>query len=71
MEKERTETNECWSCANKRPVPGTCHIECFKPDPEMTGGEYGIKSGWFCYPECFDPTWKTKMCSNWAGTEKS
>jgi hypothetical protein len=34
------------------------------PDKEMTGDPHGIKKGWFFYPLLFDPTWKTKKCSN-------
>ena len=64
MPKERTKINECWECAHKRPVPGNCHIECVKPDAEMTGKEHGIKNGWFMYPLLFDPVWKEKDCRN-------
>ena len=62
--KERNMKNECWSCKNKRPVPGNCHISCANPDLEMTGHEHGKKNGWFIYPSCYDPVWKTKDCSN-------
>ncbi len=60
----RNVINECYDCAYKRTVPGNAHIECVKPDPEMTGNPRGIKNGWFIYPILFDPTWKTKMCTN-------
>jgi len=62
--EERTMRNECWRCKNRGEVPGSAHISCKKPDKEMTGVPHGIKSGWFYYPECFDPVWKTKDCSN-------
>ena len=65
MAYKRTVNDECWDCKHKRDVPGNCHIECANPDPEMTGHEHGKKNGWFYYPRLFDPTWKTKMCSNW------
>ncbi len=53
---------ECWKCVNRRDVPGTAHIACADPDPKMTGNAHGIRNGWFFYPFCFDPTWKTKAC---------
>lgn len=56
--------DECYQCVNKRPVPGNCHIDCANPDPEMTGDPHGMKNGWFIYPFCFDPVWKTKDCVN-------
>lgn len=59
-----TERNECWFCRNRYPIPGNCHIGCSKPDPDMTGEEYGIRNNWFSYPYCFDPVWKTKLCCN-------
>lgn len=61
---KRTMMKECWDCIHKRPVPGDCHIQCVKPDVNMTGNEHGIKNGWFMYPLLFDPTWKTKLCQN-------
>jgi len=61
---ERTMQNECDHCKHRRPVLGNYHIRCVKPDPGMTGKEHGIRHGWFSYPACFDPIWKTKMCSN-------
>lgn len=57
--------SECYSCEHRRNNPGDCHISCAKPDPEMTGNEHGIKSGWFLYPLNYDPVWKTKACSNY------
>jgi hypothetical protein len=64
MEEKITERNECWYCKEKREVPGNCHIRCNNPDKEMTGNSHGIKNGWFWYPSCFDPVWKTKKCDN-------
>lgn len=64
-EPKRKMMNECWHCQHKRKVPGNYHIECVKPDAEMTGHEHGIKEGWFMYPFLFDPTWKTSMCNNY------
>jgi len=55
----------CDKCAHKRNIPGDCHVKCTKPDPEMTGNINGIKNGWFCYPNNFDPVWGTKKCSNY------
>ena len=61
----RDEMTECWKCQHKRPVPGNAHIECVKPDLRMTGDKHGIINGWFIYPLCFDPVWKTKLCDNY------
>ena len=68
--KKLTQHNECYQCTNKRLVPGDAHIKCIDPDPEMTGAQRGISKGWFLYPSCFDPVWKTKMCSNFKGEIK-
>ena len=62
---DRDMKTECWSCVNKRPVPGDCHIYCAKPDHNMTGNKHGIAKGWFMYPLLFDPVWKTKLCANY------
>ena len=62
--KKITEMNECFFCKHRGSVPGSAHISCKKPDPVMTGDEYGIRSGWFFYPINYDPVWKTKKCSN-------
>lgn len=62
--------NECHSCIYKRNVPGDAHIACAKPDPAMTGHQHGIDKGWFVYPFLFDPTWKTKVCTNYKEREK-
>lgn len=58
--------NECYSCRFKRNVPGDAHIRCTNPDPNMTGNTHGIRSGWFDYPILFDPTWKARLCANYA-----
>ena len=65
---ERKITNECYSCRERREVPGDAHIRCARPDPEMTGNQHGIDHGWFYYPLLFDPVWKTKLCDNYNPT---
>jgi hypothetical protein len=55
---------DCKDCANKRNVPGDCHVQCVKPDGNMTGNQHGIRNGWFMYPLLFDPIWATKKCDN-------
>lgn len=67
---ERNKMNECYFCIHKKDVPGDCHIGCDKPDQDMTGHVHGIRNGWFMYPFCFDPIWKTKDCSNYQGETK-
>jgi len=62
--------SECWTCKHKREVPGNSHMRCVKPDPLMTGEEYGIRNGWFIYPHLFDPVWKTKQCANYEAADK-
>lgn len=61
---DRTKMNECYLCSHKRNVPGNAHICCVLPDPDMSGVEHGIKSGWFHYPFLFDPVWKLVKCAN-------
>lgn len=56
--------NECWYCIYKREVPGYAHIRCANPDSSMVGSEYGIRNGWFIYPDLFDPVWKEANCAN-------
>jgi hypothetical protein len=67
MQNDKT---PCFSCKNRRSIPGDYHILCSKPDPKMTGNPHGIKNGWFAYPWNFDPLWKTKECSNFEKEEK-
>ncbi len=61
----RSEMTECYDCKNKRNNAGSAHIKCVNPDKEMTGSTHGKLNGWFYYPDNFDPTWKTKICSNY------
>ena len=69
MDKQN-KMNECYRCKHKRAVLGNAHIECVKPDANMTGNLHGIKNGWFYYPSLFDPTWKEKDCKNFESKEK-
>ena len=71
MKINKTKHNECYSCKHKRNVPGNCHIECVKPDPNMTGSPHGIKMGWFVYPLLFDPVWKNFDCANYEAEEQN
>lgn len=61
--------SECHHCKHRREVAGNAHIQCVKPDANMTGDQHGIRSGWFMYPLLFDPSWKTKQCSNYETAE--
>ena len=63
-EQQQQARRECWDCLHRAEVPGSCHIECKKPDEEMTGNQHGISSGWFTYPLNYGPVWKTKLCNN-------
>ena len=63
MELANEKTN-CYKCIHRRTIPGDCHTQCAKPDPDMTGDPHGIRNGWFMYPYNFDPIWKTKECVN-------
>lgn len=71
MSDKQQMMRECWDCTNRYPIPGNAHIGCRKPDPDMTGHKHGIKNGWFIYPFCFDPTWKTKLCANFEAIENT
>lgn len=62
---------KCWECKNKRSVLGNYHIQCAKPDPDMTGNPHGIKKGWFYYPMLFDPIWGDKECCNFESSAVS
>jgi len=67
---KRDMRTECWSCDHMRAIPGDTHIVCAKPDPAMTGDSHGVARGWFGYPLCFDPLWKTKLCNNYTATRE-
>jgi hypothetical protein len=66
---DRKSYNECYDCKHKRKIPGNCHIACANPDPKMTGDPHAKAKGWFFYPGCFDPIWKTRLCSNFEPVE--
>ena len=55
---------QCRTCKWRRNVPGNVHIQCAKPDWNMTGDPHGIRRGWFIYPILFDPIWRTSDCAN-------
>lgn len=57
--------HNCYTCAHMRNVPGDCHIQCVKPDPDMKGDQHGINMGWFMYPMVFDPVWMAAECTNY------
>lgn len=61
--------SDCYKCTNRRTIPGNCHSECAKPDPEMKGNPHGIKNGWFFYPYNFDPIWMAKECNNFTAKQ--
>ena len=61
--------NNCYECKHRRDVPGNCHIECTKPDPNMKGDPHGIRNGWFFYPMLFDPLWCETKCANFEAKE--
>jgi hypothetical protein len=69
-QEKRCMRDECWKCKHQMEVPGDAHISCDKPDKDMTGNAHGIRSGWFFYPVCFDPVWKTKDCVNFEPEDK-
>ena len=59
---------ECLTCIHRRPVEGTHHISCSKPDPNMKGHPHGIRKGWFIYPYEYDPIWKIRLCDNYSSS---
>lgn len=61
---ENNSLSDCCKCRHMRRVTGNKHIQCVKPDPDMTGDPHGIENGWFVYPFLFDPVWKTRLCAN-------
>lgn len=62
---ERSPKEECWDCVNRRPVAGSFHISCAKPDFSIKANIVGVRKGWFFYPYNFDPVWKESLCQNW------
>ena len=61
--------NKCRQCQHKRAVPGSAHIQCLNPDPDMKGDPHGIDHGWFYYPLVFDPVWMEAKCRNYEEIE--
>jgi len=59
----------CYKCINRGSVPGSAHISCLKPNPNMEGDNHGIKEGWFNYPYDFDPVWRIGECENFVSIE--
>ena len=53
----KKETPNCYECKYRSKVPGDAHSECKNKNADVRGDEYGRKSGWFCWPYNFDPTW--------------
>jgi len=70
-EDKKIITHECYDCIHRKEVFYSAHSQCGKPDAEMTGNKHGIENGWFMYPFNFDPTWKTKFCSNFEAKSNS
>ena len=66
MDEQREQAmKQCYTCKNRRRVPGDAHIECAKPDMEMEGDPHGKRNGWWMYPFLFDPTWSLTICKNY------
>jgi len=59
--------SQCWRCAYKAAVPGSCHIRCVynwakSEHRPPRGKEYGIDSGWYYFPLNYDPVWMIDGC---------
>jgi len=67
---KKSKHNECFSCKYRAELTYSAHSKCTNPDPNMSGDDYGITSGWFNYPDNFDPVWKTKDCANYEPKSK-
>jgi hypothetical protein len=48
---------DCYECAFRGGVPGSCHSSCRKWTAQVSANEHGIKMGWFAWPFDFDPVW--------------
>ncbi|MFA4917213.1 MAG: hypothetical protein WC560_11175 [Syntrophales bacterium] len=60
----RNISNECFKCNYRKQLKFTANSACGKPDLDMTGLEAGVASGYFKYPNNFNPAFKAKLCSN-------
>ena len=49
--------NNCYNCKHKVNVPGSAHVQCSKPIPDMEVDLHGLEKGWAFYPLNFDPIW--------------
>lgn len=65
---------ECYSCIHRRDVPGSALMRCSQPSERVrkNGHPYGVRSGWFYYPDRFDPSWRTDgiQCCNYKEREE-
>lgn len=50
-------TPNCYECAHRANVPGSCHSSCRNRSARVSAMEHGIRSGWFLWPFDFDPVW--------------
>ena len=62
----RDKMTECYECRFKEEIPGSTSIQCSNPDPKMSGHQYGIAHGLFCYPISFQSVWKEFGCANFS-----
>ncbi len=57
--------DECYLCRwSTGAADNSAHLCCLKPDATITGSREGCAAGVFCYPESFNPFFKTSKCSN-------
>jgi hypothetical protein len=48
---------DCYKCKYRGELAGDAHSECKNLKANVTGNDYGKRSGWFFWPFNFDPTW--------------
>lgn len=55
---------DCYDCKWCREVPRSQFVSCknLKSAKELkvTAEQYGVKNGWFIWPQVFDPVWLRK-----------
>ena len=47
----------CYMCEHRRNLQGDSHSRCLNEKANVVGVFHGIQSGWFYWPENFDPDW--------------
>jgi hypothetical protein len=49
--------SNCYKCRHRGEVLGDAHSRCKNLSAKVTAHSHGVQSGWFNWPNNFDPRW--------------